>query len=336
MVVANLPSLPTPFIGRNKELRDIQDLLTDSSCRLLTLIGPGGMGKTRLALEVARQVSFVRDVYFVPLQGLASSGLLVCAIADAIEFHFYESTDPEPQLLAYLRDKSLLLVLDNFEHVLDGASLLAEIYPTAPGVDMLVTSRERLNLVEEWVYDVPQLKFPSSETETEIEDYSAIQFFIQNARRTNFHFALTASQKPFVIRICQRVGGLPLGIELAAAWTRTLSSEIIAEEIERSLDILETFTHNIDPRHRNIRAVFEPSWTRLPDEARMVFTELSVFRGGFTLEAAEYVARVSRQILALLVDKSLLRLDVNGRYYLHELLRQYGEEHLRGNPEAWQ
>jgi predicted ATPase/DNA-binding CsgD family transcriptional regulator len=342
------PLLSTsPFVGRERELADIADLLSNPACRLLTLVGPGGIGKTRLAVEAARMASNPSPaspphrngegpggggrVYFVPLQPLTSPDFMLSAIADAIGFQFYPGSDPRQQLLDYMREKSMLVVLDNVEHLVEGVTLLYEILAVTPGVRILATSRERLNLREEWVLEVGGLNYPTDETETDIVSFSAVELFVQHARRTNVGFRLTDEQKPPVIRICRLVGGMPLGIELAAAWVRALSCEAIAAEISRSLDILETPTRNVEPRHRTMRAALEPTWNRLYEEERSVFMKLSVFRGGFTREAAESVAGASLRTLSALVDKSLVRVDGQGRYDVHELLRQYGEEQLNAS-----
>jgi predicted ATPase len=255
MATHNLPTQSTPFIGRVKELAEIAGLLNDPACRLLTLVGPGGIGKTRLAIEAARlqQNTFAHGVNLVSLQPVGSSDFIVSAIAEALRFQFYPGGEPKHQLLDYLREKSLLLVLDNFEHLLDSAELVSEILAYAPEIKVLATSRERLNLLEEWVLDVPGLPVPASETEMEIDDYGGVQLFLQSAQRTKVGFILTDAQKPAVTHICQLVGGMPLGIELAAVWVRALSCEEIAIEIERSLDLLATSARNVPPRHRTIR-----------------------------------------------------------------------------------
>jgi predicted ATPase/DNA-binding CsgD family transcriptional regulator len=332
----NLPPVSTSFVGRQAELSEIAHLLADPACRLLTLVGPGGIGKTRLAVESAKlqQDAFSNGVYLISLQPLASPDFIIPAIAEALHFQFYPGGEPKQQLLDYLREKSLLLVLDNFEHLLDGVGLVSDILASAPAVYMLATSRERLNLVEEWALDVAGLPVPASESEIEIGDYGAVQLFLQSAERVHVGFTLTHSQKPAITRICRLVGGIPLAIELAAAWVRALSCEEIAGELGRSLDILETSARNMPPRHRNMRTAFEPTWQRLSKEERNVFKRLSVFRGGFTREAAEAVAGASRHTLSALVDKSLLRInDANGSYDVHELLRQYGEEQLNVSAE---
>lgn len=322
------------FVGRDTELSDIAGLMNNSLCRLLTLTGPGGIGKTRLALEVARQhrSAFADGIGFVALQPLNSHEFIISAMVENLQCRISPSRDLLEQLLEFLSGKSLLLVVDNFEHLLEGIHILAEVINHAPHAKILTTSRERLNLAEEWVYEVGGLSFPANESETEIERYGAVQLFMHNARRVHHGFTLTPMHRRSVSRICRLVGGMPLGIELSSAWVRVLPCEVIADEIERSLDILETPVRNLAPRHRNMRAALEPTWQRLTDEERSSFMKLSVFRGGFTRQVAEYVAGATRQILSALADKSLLCLDTNGRYNIHELLRQYGEEHLNASP----
>jgi predicted ATPase/DNA-binding CsgD family transcriptional regulator len=322
----SLPIASTPFVGRVEELAQISALFSDPACRLLTLVGPGGIGKTRLALEAAHLLMPPHTPSFVPLQPLTSPDHLVSALASALEFPFASGIDPQQQLLDYLREKAWLLVLDNFEQLLDGAPLLSAMLANAPLLRVLVTSRERLQLVEEWVLEVGGLTYPTREGETEL--YSAVELFVQQARRIKADFQLTDQNRAAIGRICRLVGGMPLGIELAAHWVRVLACDAIADELQHSLDFLETSLRNVEPRHRTVRAAFMPTWDRLTPDERTVFMRLSVFRGGFTREAASHVAGASLRSLSALVDKSLLRVDADGRYDLHELLRQYAEEHL--------
>jgi predicted ATPase/DNA-binding CsgD family transcriptional regulator len=314
------------FVGRENELAHIRAAFADPACRLLTLVGPGGIGKTRLALEAARQFAAPEQVHFIPLQPLTSPDFIVSAIAEALGFQFFGSATPRQQLLDYLRTKDWLLVVDNFEQLLDDAALLSEILAYAPGIRLLVTSRERLNLVEEWVLEVGGMMYPEDDGDTQA--YSSVELFTQQARRAKVGFALTDEDRRAAARICRMVGGMPLAIELAANWVRALSCAAIADEIARSLDILETPARNVEPRHRTMRAAFEPTWARLSGHERDVLMCLSVFRGGFTREAAETVVGASLRTLSALVDKSLVRVDANGRYDLHELLRQYAADKL--------
>jgi predicted ATPase/DNA-binding SARP family transcriptional activator len=341
----NLPTQTTPFVGREKELTDIITRLKDPTCRLLTLVGPGGIGKTRLALQAAWKIgeappderNFTNGLYFVPLVSATSSNVLVLTIADVFNLSFY-TTEPKQPLLDYLREKVLLLILDNFEQLLlpsaGGIELIAEILQMTPTVKLLVTSHEPLNLQEEWVYPVAGLSFPEDQTLTGVapETYGAVQLFAQCAWRARPDFSLAAEQA-HVLQICRRVEGMPLGLELAAAWLKIFSCAKVAQEIEASFDFLAASFHNLPLRHRSMRAVFEYSWQLLSEAERQVFRQLSLFRGGFRLEAAEQVAGASLPLLVRLIEKSLVRWSQSDRYQLHELLRQFATEKLQAFPQ---
>lgn len=343
----NLPQQPTAFLGRGEELAGIKERLENVNCHLLTLLGPGGIGKTRLAIESALlmldytsgassnvgSILFPDGAFFVPLAPLNSAEFLISAITEALKFSFYVQDNGKTQLLNYLRQKHLLLVLDNFEHVLEGANLLTEIIKYAPGVKILVTSRERLNLQEEWVLQLQGMPVPETSAVDDAADYAAIQLFLQSARQVDANFGLNRTTLPGVVRICQLVEGMPLGIELAAAWVRMLSVNEIADEINRSLDFLSTNMRNVPERHRSLRAVFEYSWGLISEREQAAFRKLSVFRGGFVREAAMRVASSDLPLLIALVDKSLLGRSSTGRYDVHMLLRQYAQEKLKEHPE---
>ena len=331
----NLPQRLTHFFGREEELTQIAKQLQNSSCRLLTLVGPGGIGKTRLALEAAAQQmeEFPQGVFFVSLASISSPDLLASALADALRFSFHGREDPKQQLFNYLREKKLLCLLDNFEHLVEAAAQLREILQSAPQVKLLVTSRARLNLQEEWVLDIEGLSFPRDETKDGLDGYSAAQLFLESARRVKADFSPSADERRSVTRICQLVEGMPLGLELAAAWARVLSCQEIAQEMQRNRDFLAATLRDVPERHRSIRAVFEHSWNLLEEGEREGFRRLSAFRGGFQREAAERVTDASLHLLSSLVDKSLLRHTHLGRYELHELMRQYSEEKLRENAQ---
>ncbi len=330
MPTHNFPIQVTPFVGRVDELKQIEKSLVNPECRLLTLVGPGGIGKTRIAIEAAcaQSDAFTDGVYFVPLQALNSANFMVKTIAETLGFQPNSGDEPKVQLLSYLRHKNILLVMDNLEHLLEGTTLLSDILNEAPQTKILATSREALKLREEWVFEVDGLSFPSHEIEFEIESYGAVQLFLLNAQRVSSGFVLRQTDKLGVVRICQLVNGMPLALELAAVWVRILSCLEIAQEIERGLDILESHARNIPARHRSMRAVLDHSWGLLSETEQAIFMKLSVFRGGFTRAAAETVASASLPVLAALVNKSLLRRTQDGRYDIHELLRQYGDEQL--------
>lgn len=326
----NLPSQPMPFVGRNLELVDLAARLHDPTCRLLTLVGPGGIGKTRLAAEAAERVrdQFAEGGYFVALQPLTSPDSIIPAIIEAIDCQIFTSSNPKGHLLNYLAEKTVLLLLDNFEHLLDAAPLVSELLMESPGLKVLATSRERLNIRDEWVFEVGGLSLPQPDGTAEIGDYSAVQLFVQNARRVQPGFNL-AENRAAVAQICNLLDGLPLALELASSWVRALSPAEIVQEIERGLDILETSARDVPARHRNMRAVLDYSWNRLSKAEQDAFSRFSIFRGGFRREAAQAVAGASLPILASLVDKSWLQHDSAGeRYDIHELLRQYGREQL--------
>jgi predicted ATPase len=334
MAVYNLPHAAAPFINRVSEIAEISHRLNDSDCRLLTLVGPGGIGKTRLAMQSATDCAdqFDDGVCFVPLQPLDSPEFIVSAIADSIRLLFSPGVDPQQQLFQYLRGKALLLVLDNFEHLLDGAELLSEILAAAPDIKLLVTSREVLNLQEEWRYPVRGLHYPGTDDADQPESYSAVQLFVERARQVSSDLSL-AHEQMAVVRVCRLVEGMPLALELAAAWVKALRTEEIAIEIQRNLDFLTTSLRNVPQRHRSMQAVFEQTWGQLRDEEQRVFRAMAVFSGGFRREAAEAVAGMSVRVLTVLVDKSLITHEPGGRYQIHELLRQFAQTRPDTTPD---
>lgn len=324
MPAHNLPVQQTSFEGRREEVAEIAAQLADPSCRLLTLVGPGGIGKTRLALHAAagQSANFAEGVCFVPLSSLTSADLIAPAIASSLEIHIYGAEDPRLQLIQALRQKHLLLVLDNFEHLLEGTALLAEILAHAPGVKILVTSRERLNIVEEWALTLTGLSYPAGDAGQPLETYSAVHLFARRARSVDHRFSLNENTEA-VVAICRWVQGMPLGIEMAASWLRVMSCQQIAAQIPLDFDTLTTPLRNLPERHRSMRTVFEYSWNLLSPLQQGILMRLSCFRGGFDLEAAQAVAGASLTHLAELADKSLIQRDASGRYGLHELLRQF-------------
>jgi predicted ATPase len=322
----NLLPEATSFVGREDEVSSLSEQLTLSDCRLLTLVGPGGIGKTRLALKVAEQKlgRFEDGVFFIALASLHTPDAVVSAIASAVRFRFYEVEQSfEDQFLHYLHNKELLLILDNFEHQMAQVSLVEMVLTTAPRIKFLVTSREALNLDWEWRYEVRGLDIPK--TARALNQSSASRLFLERARRLQPQFSL-ADHADGILRICQLVNGMPLGIELAASWLKTLPCEAIADEIQNSIDFLATTLRNVPERHRSMRAVFDQSWRMLSDEERDVLARLAVFRGGFEREAAQQIAGANLIMLTGLVDKSLLQCDQ--RYSVHELLRQYVTEQM--------
>jgi predicted ATPase len=320
-----LPIPPTPFIGREAELAEIAELLANPGCRLLTILGQGGMGKSRLALQTAvgHQTIFADGIAYASLATLDSSELIIPTLVEALNFTLASLPDPASQLLNFLRQKEILLVLDNLDHLLDGVCLLAEILAQVPGSKILITSRQRLDLQEEWVYAVHGLPLPDECGGEGIEENSSVLLFMQSARRSRHSFVLTEANCAPIVRICHLVDGLPLGLELAASWVHSLSCAEIANEIERDLDFLTVSTRNIAERHRSIRAVFDYSWQLLSLEEQQILKRLSLFDTSFSRESVEEVAGISLVQLLSLVDKSLIhRIDKN-RYHLPEFFRRF-------------
>ena len=343
-----LPAMHTRFIGREAELDEVRRLLADPSYRLVTLVGPGGIGKTRLALEAAMAwCPFIDGVIFVPLAPISTAALLAPTIADAIGFTFSGPESPTNQLLRHLRAKELLLILDNLEHLLgdgmlappDGinsaAHLLARILTETPGVKLLITSRERVNLQGEWAIQLAGLPVGQADAPADARDADAVVLFAERTRQAQHDFTLTAANRDVVMRICRLLEGMPLGIELAATWARVLACTEIVAELERGLDFLQASTRDLPARHRSMRAVFEHSWQLLQAEEQRVLRRLAVFRGGFTRTAAEQVAGATLPVLAALVDKSLAHRVGAERYDLHEVVRQFAAAHLERDPEDY-
>ncbi len=336
-VKTNVPIPPTPLIGRESELDGIRHLLANPECRLVSLTGQGGIGKTRLGIEFAirQRDSFPGGVYYVALASINSPDLIVPAIADAFSFSFSGPLDPKEQLFNHLArtvNQPALLALDNLEHLLGESSfatdLIAEILQRFPLIKILCTSRERLNLQGEWMFDLRGLPVPPLEHLDQMEEYSAPALFVNSARRVNPKFQLTDVDKPALLRICQLLEGIPLALELAAAWMGMLTCAEIAREIESNMDFLATSMRNIPERHRSLRASFDHSWRLISDAERDTLSRLSIFHGGFDRTAAEKVAGANLPQLSSLVSKSLVKRNESGRYSLHEVIRQYAYSHL--------
>jgi predicted ATPase/transcriptional regulator with XRE-family HTH domain len=333
--ISKLPVALPPLVGREPELMALGQLLADPQCRMLTIVGPGGIGKTRLAIEVAsrHEALFPDGIYFVPLAPLKMYTYLVPAIADALGYAFQGQIEPSIQLLNHLHGKHALLVLDNIEHLLEGVDLLIEILAQSPRVKLLVTSRERLFLQSEWVFEIEGLPVPPIDQIERAEEYSAVTLFIQSARRVQVSFNLPAEERSSVVRICQMVDGMPLGIELAAAWVSVLTCSEIAQEIELSLDFLATSMRDVPERQRSLRAAFDHSWSLLSEDERKVLCRLAIFQGGFDRQAGEHISGATLSSLLALVSKSLVRRAESGRFDLHEVIRQYALSYLSDAPQ---
>lgn len=339
---SDLPVMATPFIGRAQELEQVEKLLASPECRQITLLGIGGSGKTRLAIEAARlSQSFRQSAFFVPLATVQTLDEMLVAIAQAVRFKFQsqgESYLPaevaKNLLFKYLADKRLLLILDNFEQLTGYSGLVDELLQAAPLVKVIVTSRERLNLSGEWALEVLGLPFPAGRYESQILHYPAVQLFISCAQRSS-NFRVAPEDLPAISRICQLLEGVPLGIEMAAAWTRVLSCTEIVAEMEKNLDFLRTTWRGMPDRQQTLRSVFEHSWRLLSDLERQEFIRLGIFEGSFSRQAALDVAGAPILLLAALTDKSFLRRVAEGRYEIHPVLRSYVREKLKADPDLY-
>jgi predicted ATPase/DNA-binding SARP family transcriptional activator len=331
----NLPAQQTSFIGREKELAQIGKMMGDPHCRIITLVGPGGIGKTRLAVQAAAASihRFEDGTYFIPLGSIPSPESILSAIAQVLSFSYDVATthDPKSQLLDYLRHQSILLVMDGFEHLIEGAGLLSDLLSHAADLKLLVTSRVRLDLQAEWALSLEGLSYAEHLPESDSKDSPALALFHERAHQAKADFQFTERERQGAIRICQLVEGMPLGIELAAAWVFVLSSEEIAEEMEINLDFLSTPMRDLPIQHRSLRAAFDHSW-RLLTEEQDILRKLSVFHGAFSRSAALQIVGSHLAQLSSLVGKSLLRRNASGLFEMHELLRQYAVEKLNETP----
>ena len=323
----NLPIQLTDFIGR-PEVEEIKRLIR--AARLVTVLAPGGVGKTRSAIQAAAELmsEFPDGVFFIDLAPIESHRDIAQTAAESLGIALAGNDDLETQLLTRLVNERQLLIFDNFEHVNEGAVLIARILTAAPEVRILVTSRMKLGISGETIFSLPGLTTIWNTAEEAFEA-SGVRLFIDAAKRADSLFSLDVDDLEPLSRILRLVGGTPLGIILSASWVDTLPIREIADEIEKSMDFLDAGQIDHPERHRSMRAVFEYSWRLLDGEERRTFAGLSVFRGGFTRAAAQAVAGASVRHLSNLVSKSLVSFDRgSNRYTVHELLRQYAEAEL--------
>ncbi len=344
----NLPESLTPFFGREAELAQLRQRLEAGDARLITLTGPGGIGKTRLAVETARQNRHLFDhgAYFVALAGHKLPQELPAALVEAIGLTFAEGdVAPRDLLLRTLRNRRMLLILDNLEHLLtspepDAAGgdavidLILAILHRAPGVTLLVTSREQLNVQGEDLFRLRGLPAPLPDQLDRAGQYPAVRLFCERAYRRSKHFKLTPDNVASVVRICELTEGMPLGIELATTWLQDLGPEGVAAALEQDLSLLTTQDRDTPSQHRSMKAIFASSWRLLTPGEQRALGRLSVFRGGVSSRAAQQVAGASFLILTQLRYKSLLRSAGPGRYDMHPLLAQFAAVKLGKSGEA--
>jgi len=338
---AAAPDLPRPLttlVGREAELARLHELVDDPACRLLTLVGPGGIGKTRLATELAAGgrhhyrdgAAFVSFVGTEAARTGEAATLVVATVARALGVSLAVPLDPMDLLADHLCARRMLLVLDNLEHLRDGAGAVAELLLRAPGLTVVVTSRRPLGLGAEWLVEVPGLPCPPAGADTGAAGYPAVELFHERARLLRPGYR-SGEADAGAARVCRLVAGVPLAIELAARWVRSASPAAIADRLEDGVDLLETTSPDVEQRHRSLRSVVDWSYRLLTDDERTAFRRLSVLRG-FDLAAAAAVTGADLRLLAGLVDHSLVVAGEDGRYSMHELLRQVAAERLAADP----
>jgi predicted ATPase/DNA-binding SARP family transcriptional activator len=342
-LLRSIPLTLTPFLGREAELFEVQRVLEDPLTRLISIIAPGGMGKTRLALQVAGQIAgqhsqqgqtqFRDGICFVSLAQVTEMDALILRIADCVGLSsFTPQANLREQLLQYLEPRTLLLILDNFEQLINAQNigLLLEILAQAPGVKLLVTSRARLNMLGEQVYPLLGLDWPDGVggVDDPTRSYTSITLFETTARRAHPDFRLDERTLPAVREICRLVEGMPLAIELSAAWCGVMEPKHVLAGIHSSLNFLSVDTLDLPERQRSLRAVFDASWNLLSETERSAVQRLSVFREGFTSEAAAQVGEIQVKTLLGLVNKCWITRSGENRLRMHEMIRQYAYQRL--------
>ncbi|MFN8445404.1 MAG: BTAD domain-containing putative transcriptional regulator [Caldilineaceae bacterium] len=322
----NFPQQLTAFIGREEELAQFRQRLLAAASRLYTIVGPGGMGKTRLALQIALEQlnRFANGVCFVPLASVQSVSTIPTAMMEALGVSLVQgATSPSQQLFNYLAKRQMLLVIDNFEHLIEGVPLLLDLLQAAPDVTILVTSREQLNCQAEDLFALHGLATPSQANLVHASDYASVRLFCDRAYRLTKHFKLTPANASAVVKICQQVEGMPLAIELATTWLHDYDCADLATMLAKGQALLATTQQDLPVRHRSMQAVFSHSWQLLNSAEQRILSQLAVCPGTFSSAVAAAMTGASLIDLTRLRHKSLLRSGGSGYYEFHPLIRSF-------------
>jgi len=333
----HLPAIQTTFVGRESEIQAISTMLSNPDCRLINIVGPGGIGKTRLAIEAVKNtiMDFPDGSYFAPLDTVTSGNDILPAIAHSLLFTLgtvSSDLDPQTQLYDYLRDRTLVMILDCFEHLTDSGHLLSKLLSAASKIKLVITSRHKLNLPEEWIYTLDGLTIPEDENlDDDLPD--ALALFLSRTKQILPEKIASDDELWEAARICRLVEGMPLGIELAAAWTNVLDFSEIANEITENFGFLD---QDSSIKYKSMQAVFQSSWSLLNEPHQELLLMLSVFRGGFTRQAAQEISKASITDLATLMDRSLLRKNAKSQFEIHPIVQQFCREIISGRKSIWQ
>lgn len=323
-----LPEYSNPYFGRAKEKSLVKELLFDGSRGIITLLGPGGMGKSRLSSEIAHEVSerYIDGAIFVPLAGIKDPGHIPLLVANTLDYTFYTSELPEKQVISFLKNKKMLVVFDNFEHVAEGAEFLYNLSQECCQLDIIVTSRARLGLENERVIELDGLATDGVRSE-------ALELFLQRASKFKPAASFSGVELADAAGICRLLFGSPLAIELAVIWLRVIDTKELYTSISGNIKALSAEKSDLPERQRSIRAVFDYSWNLLTDREKEMFRKISIFVGGFTRDAAIHVVKATVTDLMTLSDRSLIRRKDTAGFTMHELLRQFAREKLEHSPE---
>lgn len=317
------------FIGRERELDEVNNWIANPACRIISIVGPGGVGKTQLAIQSAMNSRelFPEGIFYVPLSFLTTSRLFATNLAQILGVTSVGAKATQSLVLEALQNMRVLLVLDNVNQMSTLEFFLRNIIERAPNVKLLITSRQRLNIADEWVFEIPGLEFPTPGEDLRWEEalkYSAIRLFDQHAKDHNYYKDQPGDQLQEVIRICQLVAGHPLAVSLAASWTSRIKCEDIADAIERRLGEIREQHVSLPTEQRYLRAVCDISWMMLNEKERLAFEKLAIFAGGFKQEIAKQVVKATQDELSTLRTQSFIeRSQKTGRYYVHPLLKEY-------------